>query len=267
VVDAREQLTEIEERRAQHAGVTAAAEEEIAAVRRDHAAEEQRRHADIAALEAELARVTERLAPLARDLATARRAAADLKGTLAHLDAKIAAVEMRAANKPRADAASAELAALQSERVAVAGDEPVLAVELDALTPRVASLEASRDDLHALLARARDEHRDASRRSDEIIAALVARKVVEDRAVAEGEADRRRALQGLGERLHADRPDDLRFELAAIDDRDLALAQKQRRVMELREILSSIDRAALARGAFVVLVVIASVVAAIALAV
>jgi len=266
VVSAREQLTVIEDRRAQHAGVTAAADEEIAAIERDHTADELRRSADIAALEAELSRVTERLAPLSRDLVAARRAAADLKAHLAHLDAKLAAAEIRAANRPRGDASASELTSLQTERVALAGTEPVLAVELDSLTPRVAALEASRDDLERLLARARAEHTDASRRAEEIVAALAARKVVENRAVADGEADRRRALEALGERLHADRPEALRFEIGAVDERDLALGQAQRRVLELREIQSSVDRGALVRGLFVLIVAAVSVVAAIVLA-
>jgi hypothetical protein len=269
VVAARDDLSSIEERRALHAGATAAADEEIATARREHADDDRRRSTELAGLDAELASTIERLAPLERELAAARRRAADLKTQLADLDARIAATEIRAANRvgrPDAAAVAAELAALKSERVAAAGAEPAIADELDNLTPRVAGLQATRADTEAAIARARAAQADARRRTDEILAALLARKVVEDRAVADGESERRRALETLGEQLHADRPEELRFELAAIDERDLSLAQKQRRSMELRELLSSIDRAALGRGLFVTAVALISIVAAVILA-
>jgi predicted nucleic acid-binding Zn-ribbon protein len=270
VVAARDDLSTIEERRALHAGATAAADEEIATARREHADDDRRRSTELAALDAELASTSERLAPLERELAAARRRAADLKTRLADLDTRIAATEIRAANRvgrPDAAAVAAELAALKSERVAAASAEPAIADELDNLTPRVAGLQATRADTEAAIARARAAQADAKRRIDEILAALLARKVVEDRAVADGESERRRALETLGEQLHADRPEELRFELAAIDERDLSLAQKQRRSMELRELLSSIDRAALGRGLFVTAVALISILAAVILAV
>jgi hypothetical protein len=269
VVAARDELSTIEERRALHAGATAAADEEIATARREHADDDRRRGSELAALDAELAGTIERLTPLDRELAAARRRAADLKTRLADLDTRIAATELRAANRsgrPDAAAVAAELAALKSERVAAAAAEPAIADDLDNLTPRVAGLEANRADTEAAIARARAAQADAKRRTDEILAALLARKVVEDRAVADGESDRRRALESLGEQLHADRPEELRFELAAIDERDLSLAQKQRRSMELRELLSSIDRAALGRGLFVTAVALISILAAVILA-
>jgi hypothetical protein len=270
VVAARDDLAGIEERRALHAGATAAVDEEMAAVRRDHAEDDRRRDRELAALDAERASTTERLAPLDRELAAARRRAADLKTTLADLDARIAAAEVRALNRvgrPDAAAAAADLAALKSERVAAASAEPAIADDLDSLTPRVAGLEATRSDADAAISRARAAQAESRRRTDEILTALAARKVVEDRAVADGESERRRALEALGEQLYADRPEELRFELAAIDERDLSLAQKQRRAMELRELLSSIDRGALGRGLFVTAIALLSILAAVILAV
>jgi hypothetical protein len=270
VVAARDDLAGIEERRALHAGATAAVDEEMAAVRRHHAEDDRRRDRELADLDAERATTTERLAPLDRELAAARRRAAELKTTLADLDARIAAAEVRTVNragKPDAAAAATDLAALKSERVAAASAEPAIADDLDSLTPRVAGLEATRSDADAAIARARAAQAESRRRTDEILAALSARKVVEDRAVADGESERRRALEALGEQLYADRPEELRFELAAIDERDLSLAQKQRRAMELRELLSSIDRGALGRGLFVTAIALLSILAAVILAV
>ena len=59
---------------------------------------------------------------------------------------------------------------------------------------------------------------------------------------------RDKILFELGERLYVDRPDDLGPQLAPIDSIDVELGDHDRRLMELREILSSIDKAKLARG-------------------
>jgi hypothetical protein len=55
-------------------------------------------------------------------------------------------------------------------------------------------------------------------------------------------------LAELGERLYVDRPSYLSAQLSPIDSLDLELGDGQRRMMELREILSSIDRWKQARG-------------------
>ena len=68
------------------------------------------------------------------------------------------------------------------------------------------------------------------------------------RAAVEAEASRDMTLFELGERLYVDRPAILGAQLSSIDRIDLELGEGDRRVMELREILSNVDKAKLARG-------------------
>ncbi len=84
---------------------------------------------------------------------------------------------------------------------------------------------------------------------------------VVDRAVADAEADRDRILFELGERLYVDRPAKLAAQLAPIDDIDVELADAERRIDELREILSNVDRQKLRRGAAVLAALVIAVAA------
>ena len=64
------------------------------------------------------------------------------------------------------------------------------------------------------------------------------------------------ALFKLGERLYVDRPKILTAQLAPIDQIDLEVGEADRRIMELREIMSNVDKAKLARGLAMVIVVL-----------
>jgi len=55
-------------------------------------------------------------------------------------------------------------------------------------------------------------------------------------------------LHELGDKLYVDRPASLTTLLSPVDQIDLELGESDRRIMELREILSNIDRWKLARG-------------------
>ena len=57
----------------------------------------------------------------------------------------------------------------------------------------------------------------------------------------------------LGEKLYVDRHPSLAAQLSPIDQIDLELGESDRRMMELREILSNVDKAKLARGAAVII--------------
>src|SRR5262249_23662858 len=96
-------------------------------------------------------------------------------------------------------------------------------------------------------------------RSSELLEAIGAKRKVLDRAVGEAEAARDKILFALGERLYVDRPPILAAQLSPIDQIDLELGESDRRMMELREILSNVDKANLARGAAVILVALLAI--------
>jgi len=264
----RDLLSDIEDRRSRHAGAAAAADAELDAIEREREAA-ARKHADtIADAEAETVRLSDELAPLERDAAAVRRRVAQLKATLKSIDGRIAAARaaLVAAKAPADPAAvEAELATLEADREAVSRDEPRLAGDLDALLPRIASLESSRDAAGLRILEARAGEVDARTRATEKVAAVQARRRVESRAAQDARHTGERALIELGERLYADRPDDLTLRLAAVDQQDVAIATAQRRAIELRELLGSIERGPLARGILYWLLIAAAVTAALVL--
>jgi chromosome segregation ATPase len=183
-----------------------------------------------------------------REAQAARRKATDLRSTLQRLDERINNVE--AGKGKWADAASqaAEMAALRAERQGVTKDEPIIAAQLDALVPRIAAIEASRERLRRKVIELKEEEEEDAKRSDELLSAIAAKRKVVERATGDAEKTRERMLAELGERLYVDRPSYLSAQLSPIDSLDLELGDGQRRMMELREILSSIDRWKQARG-------------------
>src|SRR5207344_609709 len=107
--------------------------------------------------------------------------------------------------------------------------------------PRVAALEASRGEAERQRAELETDEHDDQRRVEELLAAIGAKRKVVDRAAADAEALRDKILFKLGERLYVDRPAGVTAELAPIDEIDLELGSADRRMMELREILASVD--------------------------
>jgi len=269
---ARDALADIEARRARHAGAVAAAEVELSAVVRDRDADDDRLGAEIAAAEGALAEIVAELGPIERNVPTLRRRAAELKEYLQQLDVRLIGAETAARAAVRVGRAddgtrAADLAALKAERVAAAREHPRVVAELESLAPRLAQLSSRRAELEDRLARVRADHAAARARADERAAAINARGGAEERAAADAEAARKLALEDLGEQIYADRPEPLRFELVAIEEHDLQLAARQRRSMELRALLSSVDRGALARGIAVLAIVLAAIAASIVLAI
>lgn len=260
---AREQLGGVEDERARHRGQVVAADQELERVKRDRETNAKQHATDLAAIDAELAELARRLEPLLKEQVAVTRRAADLRDSLRRIDAKIAdTTASRVSVKgPKQDPAAieAELATLKADRVAVQRDEPKLAAELDGLNPRIAAIEAKRGESQKRREELVKQEDDDGRRTEELLAAIGAKRKVMDRAAGDAEALRDKILFELGERLYVDHPDALAAQLGPIDAIDLELGISDRRVMELREILSSIDRAKLARGIAVIILTVAAV--------
>jgi len=257
---ARAQLAGVEGERSQHAGHVAAADAELTRVRRDREAKATQYVVDLAALETELASLARKLEPLDKEAGGIKKRAADLRDAMRRIDGKIAATEasllsVKADKLDRAQV-QAEIATLKADRKAIQRDEPAIAGELDALNPRIAALEAARGEAQRKRAELEISEQEDQRRVEELLTAIGAKRKVVDRATADAEALRDRILFQLGERLYVDRPADLTGQLAPIDEIDVELGIADRRVMELREIISSIDKPKVARGIVLMLVLL-----------
>jgi len=253
--DARDALGAVEDERSKHAGAVAAADAELDRVRRDREAKIKQHADEVSACDAELADVAKRLEPLEKEVAGVRKRADELRGSLARIDRRIVETEaslvsVKADKDPAA--IQAELASLRADRRAVQRDEPQIAAELDALNPRIAALEAARADAQKRRQSLDTAEADDKRRTAELLDAIGAKRKVVDRAAGEAEAARDKVLFELGERLYVDRPQIVAAQLAPIDQIDLELGEADRQIMELREILSNIDRQKLLRGAAVI---------------
>ena len=260
---AREQLSSVEEERAQHAGHVAAADAELTRVRRDREAKAKQYLADLAALDAELLAIGKKLEPLDKEAAGIKKRAADLRDSLRRIDDKIASTEASLtsvkAGKLDHAAVQAELATLKADRKAIRRDEPGLAGHLDALSPRIAALEAARGEAQRKREELEAAEQEDQHRVEELLTAIGAKRKVVDRATAEAEARRDKILFQLGERLYVDRPEHLIGQLAPIDEIDVEFGIAERRMMELREIVSSIDKLKVARGVALIVLILGAI--------
>jgi hypothetical protein len=260
---AREQLAGVEGERSQHAGHIIAADAELTRVRLDREAKAKQYLTDLAALDAELASIAKRLEPLDKEASGIKKRAADLRDALRQCDGKIASAEASLtsgkADKLDRAAVQAEIASLKADRKAILRDEPVIAEKLDALNPRIAGLEAARGEAHRKRAELETAEQDDQRRAEELLTAIGAKRKVVDRAAADAEALRDKILFQLGERLYVDRPDHLTGQLAPLDEIDVELGIADRRTMELREVVSTIDKRKIARGVALIVVLLGAV--------
>ena len=260
---AREQLGDVEEERAQHTGAVAAADQELARVKRDRETKLVAYTGNLAAFNAELADLAKKQEPLEKEVGAIKKRAAELRDALARIDAKIATAQasLVSVKGGKVDPASvqAEIATLKADRKAVERDEPVIAGELDARDPRIAAIEAARAEAQRRLAETETNEQADRRRTAELLEAIGAKRKVVDRASADSETLRDKILFELGERLNVDRPRDLATLLSPIDEIDMDLGGADRRLMELREIIGSVDRWKLFRGWAVIVVVLAAV--------
>ncbi len=261
LTQAGDALQRIEEERGRHAGAVAASDAELERVRRDREAKAKKYAEESAATDAELAAIAKKLEPLEKEAAVVRKRAAELRDSLQRIEKKIADTEsLRTsvkAEKMDKAAIEADIATYKADRLSILRDEPVIAAELDALNPRIASCEASRAELLKKKQEIDKAEKADQGRTLELLDAIGAKRKVVERAASEAEQARDTTLFELGERLYVDRPKPLTSMLTPIDAIDLELGEGERRTMELREILSNIDKAKFARGAALIILVLA----------
>ncbi len=253
---AREQLALIEDERSMHSGAVAASDAELERVRRDRESKSIQHAADVSSSDAAIAEVGKLLEPLEKEAAAAKRRGAALREELHRIEKQIADAQARlSSQKPDIDRAAvqADIATRQANKEAVLRDEPVIASELDVLNPRIAALEATRSDLQKKRTELDRMEVEDQRRTVELLEAIASKRKVVERGAADAETARDNALFGLGERLYLDRPRDLGPQLSPIDQIDVEVAEGDRRLMELKEILSNVDKAKLARGVAMVI--------------
>ncbi|MBV8760492.1 MAG: hypothetical protein JO257_24585 [Deltaproteobacteria bacterium] len=257
----REALAAVEEERSKHAGAVAASDTELDRVKRDRDNKGKQYLIGHSEVTAELTELGKKLEPLMKEAATAKKKAAELRDALARIEKKMKETEalLVSVKGEKMDKAQihADIATLKADRKAVQRDEPVIAAELDALNPRIAAIEAARTDAEKRKRELEEAESLDQKRTAELLEAIGAKRKVVDRATAEAEEARDKVLFELGDRLYVDRPKLLTAQLAPIDAIDLELGEDDRRIMELREILSNIDRWKLARGIGVIVLMLA----------
>ena len=258
---ARESLGAVEEERSQHAGAVAASDAELDRVKRDRDNKAKQYLIQHSEVTAELAELAKKLEPLVKEQSSAKKKASELRDSLARIEKKMRETEalLVSVKGEKMDKAAihADIATLKADRKAVQRDEPLIAAELDALNPRIAAIEAARADADKRKRELEENETLDQKRTAELLEAIGAKRKVVDRATAEAEAARDKVLFELGERLYVDRPAPLAAQLAPIDAIDLELGEDDRRAMELREILSNIDKWKLARGIGVIVLALA----------
>ena len=259
----REALAVVEDERSKHAGAVAASDAELERVRRDRDTAQKAHATAIAEADAELTELAKKLEPLDKEAAAARKRADDLADQIRKIGRKIADTEallvsVKSEKMDRA-AIQADIATLKADRKAIQRDEPEIAGELDALDPKIAGIRAQRTEAEKRKAEVIAAEADDLRRTTELYEAIGAKRKVVERAAADAEAARDKVLFELGERLYVDRPSSLAAQLSPIDQIDLELGESDRRGMELREILSNVDRMKLFRGIAVIVLTLGAV--------
>ncbi|HEY1813052.1 MAG TPA: hypothetical protein VGG74_11965 [Kofleriaceae bacterium] len=265
---ARDALAGVEDERSKHAGAVAASDAELDRVRRDRESSTKQHAIAVSEATAELVELAKKLEPLEKEAAVARKKAEGLADQLRRIAKKITDTEallvsVKGEKMDRA-AIQSDIATLKADQKVVQRDEPVIAAELDALEPRMAAIRAQQTDAEKRKADADAAEAEDQRRTTELYEAIGAKRKVVERAAADAEAARDRVLFELGERLYVDRPTSFSAQLAPIDQIDLELGESDRRAMELREILSNVDRMKIARGVAVIVLVLAAVAAFVA---
>lgn len=247
-----EQLQAIEDERSRHAGAVSASDAELERVRRDRDNKAKHYLLDTSETDAGLAEIAKKLEPLEKEAAGVKKRAQELRESIQRIERKIADTEalLVSVKGEKMDKAGihADIVTYKADLKSVQRDEPALASQLDALNPRIAAFEANRAELQAKRREIEKSEAEDQRRTTELLEAIGAKRKVVERAAAEAEAARDNALFDLGERLYVDRPKVLGPQLSPIDQIDLEVGEAARRIMELREIISNVDKVKLARG-------------------
>lgn len=268
VAAGREEIMDLEDRRSRSAGAAAGADAAIAALERERADEAARHAQEREAARRRAVETQDSIEPLQRRLQGARRRAARLQEAMDGLDRRTARLEARLGKLSAEDRAAAEanLASLRAEREATWAEVPEVAAEIDQLEPAIAGLIAASADHREAALSLEQRERDGVARTQEKVAAVIARRVVDERAEAELAHAQEETLRALGERLAVDRPAQLAGRLRGIDEHEVAIATLERRQLELSELVRSVDRWAVVRGVAWVMLLAAGIMAALILA-
>jgi hypothetical protein len=262
---ARDALQGVEDERSKHAGAVAASDAELERVRRDRAEKAKVFAAENIKTSQALAEVARKLEPLEKEASGVRKRGGELKEQLRQIAKKIADTEQLLTSikgeKLDPNGIRADLASLKADQKAIQRDEPAIAAEMDALQPRMASLVAERIEAETAQAERQRSEAEDQRRTTELFEAIGAKRKVVERAMAEAEAARDQVLFDLGERLYVDHPAILASQLAPIEQIDLEFGESDRRLMELKEIQSNVDRWKLLRGGAMILLIVAAIAA------
>ncbi len=259
----REALQSVEDERSKHAGAVAAADAELERVRRDRAEKAKVFAAENIKTAQEIAELAKKLEPLEKEATGVRKRGGELREQLRQIAKKIAETEQLLTSikseKLDRNGIQADIASLKADQKAIQRDEPAIAAEMDALQPRIASIIAARTDAETKQTDRQTSEAEDQRRTTELFEAIGAKRKVVERAMAEAETARDTVLFDLGERLYVDRPAILSAQLAPIEQIDLEYGESDRRLMELKEIQSNVDRWKLVRGTAMILVIVAVV--------
>ncbi len=259
----REALQSVEDERSKHAGAVAAADAELERVRRDRAEKAKVFATENKKTAQEIAELAKKLEPLEKEATGVRKRGAELKEQLRQIAKKIAETEQLLTSikseKLDRNGIQADIASLKADQKAIQRDEPAIAAEMDALQPRIASIIAACTDAETKQTDRQRFEAEDQRRTTELFEAIGAKRKVVERAMAEAEAARDTVLFDLGERLYVDRLAILGAQLAPIEQIDLEYGESDRRLMELKEIQSNVDRWKLVRGTAMILAIVAVV--------
>ena len=245
---AREQLGVVEDERAQHTATVSAADSELVRVRADRAEKAK----VYAARSEETLPATCESSSASKEVPS--RAQAASPGSLRLLDARSLRPAAILRRKDKLDPhRSIRAREPPRDRSPWSATIPLIADDLDALNPRVAALEARRPEARKR-DRARGTQEDQGRpRSGARRSGRAHRS--RSRPPTPNFADK--ILLELGDRIYVDRPPNMAFELTPIDAIDVELGSTDRRMMELREIIGSVDKIKLARGIAIIILVLA----------
>ena len=261
---AREAVHANEVDRARHVAAVRAAEAELERIRRARDESVKAHREDLATCDAEIAEFTKKLRPLVGAVAVNHRRAVDLDYQMRRIANRIAATEAKlgaVAGGIDPAALRAEIAALRADRQSVQRDEAKLTAEIGELDPQVAALRTQLRDAHQRRRELIANDAEHQSKTTELLDAVGARRRVDERAATETEVTRDKILRELGERMCAARSVVLTAQIAPIDQIDAEIADDDRRIGKLDDLIASFDRMKFARGVVEIALAVSAVVA------
>jgi hypothetical protein len=254
----RERRAVIEEERARCRAALAAADAEIEERQQRVRGESERRTTRRTELSQQLERAREELVAIQRRSRVSRTAVARVRVSQRAVERRIAQASRPAGARRRAHdadpgAQAAVLAALHADREALVREELTLVAALGDLEPELVRRRSALRTLEERIAALDLEEREAQAALREWLAALEARKAVEQRQLAAADRACDELLGELGGALQRARPPALEVRLRGIEQHELAIEHLERRLVGLDDLRSSVDRGSMWRGAVWVL--------------